>query len=97
MVAHEKKTAKDRKAFIKIEFSAWLTNRIWCIGISRAQAGWDVSLRTLNIVPWTAPIFTACELGDLTAVRRLLADREASIHDTAYRPYGEMRAPLKVR
>lgn len=90
MVAHEKKTAKDRKAFIKIEFSAWLTNRIWCIGISRAQAGWDVSLRTLNIVPWTAPIFTACE-------RRLLADREASIHDTAYRPYGEMRAPLKVR
>lgn len=75
----------SRRSYIKISFASWLTGKTWLLASRRAESGWDVSLRTLYMVPYNAPIFHACRRGDLPEVRRLLTSGEASILDTISR------------
>lgn len=89
---------KERQKVLRIGFASWLTGKVWLLGINRAESGWDVCLRTLNIVPRDAPIFAACWDGDFEHVRRLLTSGNASIYDTAPREIFYLETtPLQVR
>lgn len=54
---------------------------MWQFSATQAPCGWDFGLRSFTIIPESSPIFRACERGDLAAVRGLLNEGEASVHD----------------
>ena len=90
------KKARKRQSFIKIRLPSWMSSRVWLLGMNRAETGWDLSLRTMNMIPGDAPIFLACMDGDLATVRRLLTSGAASIHDTAIDLGYKTITPLQV-
>ena len=56
-------------------------SRVWEISIQSACAGWHAQLRICNIVPYDAPILTACYAGNYLRARRLIENGEASPQD----------------
>lgn len=65
----------------RISFASWLTGRIWDFAATRSQARMGCGVTTWNLVPWSSPIFSACERGDLNAVKELLSRGSASPTD----------------
>lgn len=59
----------------------WISNTIWQFEIRRSITGLNVMLRTYGVVPWDAPVFVACGLGDAAEMQRLFDNRLASPFD----------------
>jgi hypothetical protein len=80
-----KKTSKQISSGGSTEFRlrtpSWLSHTIWEIYSTRATAEWTVSLRAYSIVPHDAPIFKACEHGDIKRMRELFDGGFASPFD----------------
>lgn len=79
------KISKQRSSGGRTEFRlrtpSWLSHTIWEIYSRRATIGWTVSLRAYSIVPHEAPIFKACEHGDIKRMRELFDGGFASPFD----------------
>lgn len=77
---------RARRSVVRISIGSSLTGKIWLLGMSRAESGWDISLRTVNMLPDHAPIFELCRSGDLNGVRQMISSCAASIYDTSDDP-----------
>ena len=69
---------RAKRAPFILRIRPWFLNTVYTVATVKATNGWDISLRTYNIVPVDAEIFEACEYGDLSQVRRLFAEGRAS-------------------
>jgi hypothetical protein len=80
-----KKISRQRPSGGRTEFRLrtppWLSHTIWEIYSRRATAEWTVSLRAYSIVPHDAPIFKACQHGDIRRMRELFDGGFASPFD----------------
>ena len=70
---------KQKPRVLKV--NAWFLSEIWQISLDRTPAGWDLSLRTWNLGPTSAPVFRYCFCGDLLGVQKLINDGKASYYD----------------
>lgn len=70
---------KQQPRILKV--NPWFLSKIWQISLDRAPAGWDLKLRTWNVVPRDAPVLRCCYEGDLLGVQTLIEDGKASYHD----------------
>lgn len=75
--------ARDMKSSrrYRIDMLRWFTNKVWDISLQTAAGDWQLNLRTWNVVPMGAPIFTLCSEGDLPGVRDLLSSGRATLRD----------------
>jgi hypothetical protein len=80
-----KKISRQRPSGGRTEFRlrtpSWLSHTIWEIYSRRATAEWTVSLRAYSVVPHDAPIFKACQHGDIRGMRELFDRGFASPFD----------------
>ena len=86
----------ERKTTIKIHPADWLIrlglNIALRLAVGHTSCGWQQTLETYRVVPFSAPIFEACREGELTVVQELFARGKASLWDR--NPNGE--GPLYV-
>lgn len=72
---------------LRISFPRWFTDRVW--EIETYDVGLDnvysLQLRSINFRPHDSVVFEAVRSGDVEGVRKLLASKELSIMDRAYR------------
>ncbi|EXJ67537.1 uncharacterized protein A1O5_09550 [Cladophialophora psammophila CBS 110553] len=67
-----KRKNNKTRFLISLRFPTQLCSRVWNFAFTRAQCGWDIQLRTYNVVPFHSRIFRCCRNGDLAGVQRLI-------------------------
>lgn len=60
---------------------AWLINRAWQIQASKAMCGWNISLRTSNVIRRSSPVFDLASNGDIEGLQVLFSNGKASPFD----------------
>ncbi len=60
---------------------AWLVNRAWQIQASKALRGWNISLRTSNVIRRSSPVFDLVSKGDTEGLQALFSNGSASPSD----------------
>lgn len=80
MTSRKTKHRASRKVF-SVHLPGWLFGRVWNISMARASGGLNLSLQHWATVEPRAPVFEACEKGDLAEVRKLIASGRASPRD----------------
>ncbi|KAF1347012.1 hypothetical protein BDV97DRAFT_231230 [Delphinella strobiligena] len=62
---------------IKFQPLPWLWTQTWDLAVQRACEGWDFSFKTYRMISWESPFFQACQVGDISAMQRMLSTRRA--------------------
>ncbi|KAK3114467.1 hypothetical protein LTR53_007199 [Teratosphaeriaceae sp. CCFEE 6253] len=93
-LAKESKRAKSSRLVLR--FHPWFFQRVFTLTATQATQGWDVLLRTYNVVPDGAAIFTACASGDLVTVQTLIAEGRASPLDRDQRGLGTLEVGYNI-
>ncbi|KIW65398.1 hypothetical protein PV04_07661 [Phialophora macrospora] len=71
------KNAKSRFR-VTLRLPDWICRRTYDIALLQLQCGWDVLLRTYNVVSYDSPIFRFIRNGDLAGIRRLIESGNAT-------------------
>ncbi|OCT49053.1 hypothetical protein CLCR_04571 [Cladophialophora carrionii] len=67
------RTRSSKSRFrVTFQLPNWISRRTYDIALVQLQYGWDVLLRTYNVVPYFSPIFDFVAAGNLARVRGLL-------------------------
>lgn len=73
--------SKSRTKHFHLQLKPWFVSAIWELCVCKSLSGWDVRLRTTNVVPIDAEVFYRCRDGDLEGVRKIFQDGLASPYD----------------
>ena len=65
-----------------ITLRPWFTQSVWDISIGQSYCGWTMNLRSYNLLPSDAPIFSLARKGDIGRIRRLVETNIASPFDS---------------
>ena len=89
--SYQKRRTKESDSFQDLETHeevrawyrgpAWLVNRAWAFHAIRARNGWDFYLRQYNVIPWESPVFEHAIWGNVTGLRDLFDNNQASPWD----------------
>jgi hypothetical protein len=69
------------KTLFRMTTPEWLSNTICQLEVRRSIVGVNIFMRTYGIVPSNAPVFEACESGDIVGMQRLFDSGLASPFD----------------
>jgi hypothetical protein len=83
------KNAKSRFR-VTLRLPNWICRRTYDIALLQLQCGWDVLLRTYNIVPDGSPIFRFVQQGNLVKTRRLMESGRATPLDIIENENGDI-------
>lgn len=74
--------AERRARPYRVRIPLWFSIKVWDISASHSQDGWDVCIRTFNIMPPSgSPALAHYVSGDVLALRKMFQNGEASPHD----------------
>ena len=60
---------------------SWLINKAWDIQATRVFSGWNIKLRSYNVIPGTSAVFSYIKNRNLAGNKNLFSSREASPFD----------------
>lgn len=65
----------------RIRLPGWLCRYAWDVAFVRASGQWTVSLKAFKIIDHSHPVRKLIRHDDVSGIRRLLEDRQLSVHD----------------
>jgi hypothetical protein len=76
-VTKPKRTAR----LLTVRLPKWVLHRQYDLQLLYATSGWPFSLNACGVVRHDSPFFNVCRTGDITTIKVLLSNRQASIYD----------------
>lgn len=81
----KRRVRRNELFYLRVSFTAWLTGRIWDFAATQSQGSRTFNITSWNTVPCNSQIFDHCWRGDTEAVKRLIAQGDASLTDVNYK------------